>query len=173
MVDYKAYSCLTEVVVLSSAVDYEAYSCLNEVVSQTPHYMVLQTAPSLPPAQQVFCRVIAPLHVRGNAYDFAVDLFHQEGGHVIGGHLQADAGVGAPGVVYNVVDENTFDFVAFKWVRETTRCGIVSWWSRNDIVVTKMFISPKSDVCGLILLSSSLFTGKLRADKNTVTNTNG
>ena len=94
--------------------------------------MVLQTAPSLPPAQQVFCRVIAPLHVRGNAYDFAVDLFHQEGGHVIGGHLQADAGVGAPGVVYNVVDENTFDFVAFKWVRETTRCGIVSRWSRND-----------------------------------------
>ena len=63
---------------------------------------------------QSFCRVVAPTQVSGDAYDVSVVM---ESRVVPGPAIN----YGTPGIIYNVRDEDNFDFVFFRCVRGTWR----------------------------------------------------
>ena len=56
-----------------------------------------------------FCRVLVPManNIHG-AYKLTVELYNQNG--------WTGVNSGHPGIIYNVIDMNNFDFVYFRWV---------------------------------------------------------
>ena len=98
-----------ENVLFSPALGYKAFGCHGDYVAETPRYMTLDAGGGHA-GGDVMCRVIAPrtVSVDVDSYDVTVQLFHQQG--------EGRQDAGSPGIAFNVVDENNFDFVLFRWV---------------------------------------------------------
>jgi len=87
---------------MSSAHGYTAYGCRHSHVQNVTDYLVLDASATGVVNSQPFCRAVLHRQVAGQAYDVKVVLYNYDG-------------VGHPGIMYNVLDEDNFDFVIFRW----------------------------------------------------------
>ena len=81
---------------------YTAYDCRHSHVQNVTDYFVLDASAAPVVNSQPFCRAVGSRYVSGQAYDVNVVLYSYDGD----GHT---------GVTYNVLDEDNFDFVIFRW----------------------------------------------------------
>ena len=92
-----------------SARNYVAYGCHRSHVQKVTDYLVLDASLKPITSGQPFCRTIQDLTrfnkrrvMTGQAYDASVMLY-------------SFVGAGHAGVMYNVMDEDNFDFVMFRY----------------------------------------------------------
>ena len=89
-----------------SAAHYTEHACSTETVFEASHYKVLR-ASTPDPVTDIFCRVIFPHHEASHTgYDVSMLMLNRESRH--------GPSYGSLGAMYNVVDENTFEYVLFR-----------------------------------------------------------
>ena len=93
---------------VSAAQGYTATNCQGapRVVMTSTNNLLLDADFSTADTQS-FCRVVAPAQVSGDAYDVSIVMDSQ----VLS---VPSTNYGTPGVIYNVQDEDNFDFVFFR-----------------------------------------------------------
>ena len=84
---------------------YRLYACRARHITDVTDYLVLDVGSSGHPGD--FCRAVALQQVEGNAYDVNV-LFCDVSARDVSETTSA-------GLMYNVVDENNYDFVVFRY----------------------------------------------------------
>ena len=91
-------------VVLSKVAGYRLFDCRSRQVADVTDYYVLDAGGGST-SQGDFCRAVAPQQVEGNAYDVSV-LFYDV-------KTRGKAEATLSGIMYNLLDENNYDFVLF------------------------------------------------------------
>ena len=84
---------------------YKATTCRGRYVIDVTTYYILDANVGVF-FEDGFCRVVVPLNVSSEAYDYDVEMNSQSAARM---HNRS-----APGVMYNVRDANNFDFVIFR-----------------------------------------------------------
>ena len=82
-----------------------ASNCRHPLVQDEGTYRVLDAGVGREEEGGV-CGAVSGARVEGGAYDASVELYNVMG--------RGGAGVGAPGLIYNVHDSLNFDFVVFR-----------------------------------------------------------
>ena len=90
---------------LFAAQGYTARKCRGRHVTDVTTYYILDANVG-DFFEDGFCRVVVPRNISGAAYDYHVELNSQSAAQM---HNRS-----APGVMYNVLDANNFDFVLFR-----------------------------------------------------------